>query len=172
MIGWYWSTRWILADTDDQWVSSFVGSFFWLCWKKSSDTPMFFRTHQSVLLSLYLYFLAVGKLQVSCGSWAQMLCQPQCSWAILALFYVAHCAWPLFRGKQLLDPTVPACLALRQGSSLGVTLLRPNSQLLYKPCRTALNIHLLLISFFCTVSFARWRYATFPWYSRVLFVQA
>lgn len=46
-------------------------------------------------------------------SWAQTLCQPWCSWATVALFCVAHCVWPWFRGKQLVDPPAPACLTLR-----------------------------------------------------------
>lgn len=95
-------------------------------------TQVIWYTHVFLSASICL---AVS-VSVFLGSWKApgVLCVP-CPDALpnpvllglVALFCVAHCVWPWFRGKQLVDPPVPACLALRLGSSLGVELLGPSS---------------------------------------------
>lgn len=102
-----------------------------------------FLSHQSVSLSLYLCFLAVVRLQVSCVSRAQTLCQPPVLLGRSGIVLSGPLCMTLVQGKQLVDPPVPLpAWHQRLGTSHGVKWLRPTSHFWYKPCTTALSIHL------------------------------
>lgn len=102
---------------------------------------------QTSFLSCWLSpcFLAIMQLQVSCVSDVQipgqLLAAPGPRWHCSVL---DHCTWPWFRGKQLPEPSIPACLALMRSSCLNVAQQYSSSH----DTKHAGQLWMLLISFF------------------------